>query len=613
MVTKKYAAWLKSQIAICSHRIDDLRNLNGVEFVDDDESSAPEKAIVDKKIDVVAHVFIKLDDRSLRKKHHIFDIHLRAAELDDKPDVHIKQQRKVLLALIAAHLFVTRCAEVHRFNRLGGGRRRAEEVGDRIQLILIKAGIRWRGSRSAAEQILRQGVKLRGACLLAIGSEKLIKILQTEIGFLCHTFLYRQIAAAENEKSQSPMMPSLARFFLPPLRRVVFFLRKTVPAFFAAGGAIHDRADYPLTLAALRPAVRAIFHNRRSDHRVLYWLQACRWIRLSARLAAHSVELRLEPVSWPGRLLLKLFSYQAARSLRRLHARIYEAAYQQAPQAEDQGSGFEFAGSMAHYSRPAPINRFAALLQTLYRFRWLPVERLRLSSVFFIALKPTLPDIPPFHSGGAGWLLSAELFAITAKKGLRIPRLLSRRLQSLLWQMHPVMLIRNEDGRHLHGYLISEQRGHAVRPAGPFYYLPLEAGISGLALRPGRYGGFDRAFPFRNTDDPTFLFYERSDGLIDCYQVLCEYPANHLQRFSVRPLYTTMQRQKRPFVETLQSVVRPLPVDGALYLSRIDLHLKAFFRLRRSDCLWRPALDPVPALDRVQALDSMPTDMRPGT
>ncbi|WP_040918299.1 hypothetical protein [Leptonema illini] len=410
------------------------------------------------------------------------------------------------------------------------------------------------------------------------------------------------------------MMPSLSRFFLPPLRRVVFFLRKTVPAFFAAGGAIHDRADYPLTLVALRPAVRAIFHNRRSDHRVLYWLQALRWIRLSARLAAHSVELRLEPGAWPGRLLLKLFSYQAARSLRRLHARIYEAAHQQASQADDQGSGFEFAGSMPHYSRPAPINRFAALLQTLYRFTWLPVERLRLSSVFFIALKPTLPDIPPFHSGGAGWLLSAELFAITAKKGLRIPRLLSRRLQSLLWQMHPVMLIRNEDGRHLHGYLITEQRGHAVRPAGPFYYLPLEAGISGLALRPGRYGGFDRAFPFRNTDDPTFLFYERSDGLIDCYQVLCEYPANHLQRFSVRPLYTSEAgQQKRPFVETPQSVVRPLPVDGALYLSRIDLHLQTFFRLRRADCLWRPALDPVPALDRVQALDSMPVDMRPGT
>lgn len=385
---------------------------------------------------------------------------------------------------------------------------------------------------------------------------------------------------------------SPARFPLPMLRRIVFFLRKTVPAFFAAGGAIHDRADYPLMLAALRPAVRAIFHNRRSDHRMLYWLQACRWIRLSARLGAHSVELRLEPGGWPGRLLLKLFSYQAARSLRRLHARIYETAYQY--QFYNQGSGFEFAGSVARNSRPAPVNRFAVLLQSLYRFRWLPVERLRLSTVFFIALKPKLPDIPPFHSDGAGWLLSAELFAMTAKKGLRIPRLLSRRLQSLLWQMHPVMLIRNEDGRHLHGYLITEQRGHAVRYAGPFYYLPLEAGISGLALHPGRYGGFDRAFPFRNTDDPTFLFFERSDGLIDCYQVLCEYPANHLQRFSVRPLYTTKQRERRPFVETPENKVRPLPVDGALYLSRIDLHLQTFFRLRRSDCLWRPALDPMP-------------------
>jgi hypothetical protein len=410
------------------------------------------------------------------------------------------------------------------------------------------------------------------------------------------------------------MMPSLSRFFLPPLRRVVFFLRKTAPAFFAAGGAIHDRADYPQTLAALRSAVRAIFHNRKRNHRVLYWLQACRWVRLSARLASHSVELRLEPGSWPGRLLLKLFSHQAGRSLRRLHARIYEVACTQAgySQSDFQASGFEFPGSMARYSRPAPINRFAALLRILYRFRWLPVERLRLSSVFFIALKPTLPDIPPFHSRGAGWLLSAELFAITAKRSLRIPRLMSRRLQSLLWQMHPVMLIRNEDGRHLHGYLITEQRAHSVWQAGPFYYLPLEAGISGLALRPGRYGGFERAFPFRDTDDATFLFYERSDGLIDCYQVLCEYPANHLQRFSVQPLSArARKRQKRPFVETPQSVVRPLPVDGALYLSRIDLHLKTFFRLRRADCLWRPALDPAPALHRKQALDTVPVDTRP--
>jgi hypothetical protein len=373
------------------------------------------------------------------------------------------------------------------------------------------------------------------------------------------------------------------RVFLIALRRVVYF--------FTAGGAIHDRADYPWTVKQLRPAVQLILHNRRGIYSLLYCLRAARWIRLTARIYANSVELRLDPGSWPGRLLLKLFPILCFRLLRRLHALIYEAAREQAHVPD------------RRILPAAYRNHFGVLLKILYRFRWLPVERLRLSGVFFLALKETLSDIPPFHSSGPGWLLAASLFAITAKSRIKIPGclFLSGRLQSVVWQLHPVMLIRHDNGRHLHGYLMIEREAESVRQHRSFFYLPLAGG--GLALHPGRYGGFEKDFPFKNTDHPTFLFFERPDSFIDCYQMLAEYPANHLQRFSVRRHRVSKpgSQKKRPFVEEEARAHKDtepdsFDFDGALYLSRMDIHLKTFFRLRRSDCLWRPALDPPPDL-----------------
>lgn len=354
-------------------------------------------------------------------------------------------------------------------------------------------------------------------------------------------------------------------------------LKKTLPDLFRRGGAIHSRQQYPQTIAALRMATKSVLHDPTCQPWPLYRLRLFRWVRLTARIDSHSIELRLEPGTWPGRLVLKLFSRACHRWLKILHAHLYRTAW----------TGKTTTG------RPR-TGRLFLLLRLLCRFPYLPIKGLQLSTVFMMAVESRQQARPPFHFRGAGWLVAARLYA-SVQKG-RLP------LQSVYWHLLPVQLM-HEDGRHLHGYLISELHAPPTKrtSSGPYFVVP--QGSARLVLQPGRYGTGGADFPFRNTEAPTYLFYERRDGLIDCYQVDCHYPINHLQRFSVRAIQHSKRR--RWFKTEPEEIIPP---HLSLYVSRMDLYVKGCERLRQKDCLWRPDTATPGSLQQI--LDCAPSPKR---
>lgn len=363
-------------------------------------------------------------------------------------------------------------------------------------------------------------------------------------------------------------------------RWAVFIFKRDLPRFFTHGGAIHRVWLYSMPLK-LAPKPSQLY-NQLFFSVSIRWLRKMGWISLKSKtryqLHKTELELRIEPRSWQGRLLLKFGVQKATKLLATWNRIIYDTA--------------------TRPNQPLSDSALFLMFKLLCRLQ----VRFRFSSVFFLPVHKLESTKSQF---GPSWLFSADIYFAN---DFRLPTWLTHiwpKLQNLitinskLISVNPIYI---SNGRILNGLLINDLpigRPRYINPKQNQYFFNFEN--QQVRLKPGKYGGFDQNFPFQNLSQIYYLFRETEDGQIHGYGLQASYAANHLQRFSISAIKQNKKLAENQFCLPKQSIqkqeVNLLNFDSSsfsIYLSQLELRIVDYFVADRTEFLWRAKLNSPP-------------------